>query len=153
MFKHIVVNPLILEEPLSKIHDSSTSSNIQVLLTKYKSAVSIMIYGFRLDPIQEAFVKAAAAVASQIFHDFDDESQGDCINNPLPVHGSSCDILAGIMTGADPPDVCALEKGGELTEATGTRWVPVEKKICQARWCNQRFQMRLRSHVLMDCKV
>nr|KAJ0205380.1 hypothetical protein LSAT_V11C500276620 [Lactuca sativa] len=32
------------------------------------------------DSIQEAFLKAATAFRSHIFHDSDDESEGDCIN-------------------------------------------------------------------------
>ncbi|KAI3525039.1 hypothetical protein L1887_03710 [Cichorium endivia] len=71
------------------------------------------------DSIQEAFLKAATAVRSRIFHDSDDESQGDCINDPWPGDGSSGDMLAGIMTEADPPGACAPKKGGELPEVRG----------------------------------
>ncbi|KAI3753114.1 hypothetical protein L2E82_25159 [Cichorium intybus] len=71
------------------------------------------------DSIQEAFEKAATVVHSQIFHDSDDESQGDCINDPWTDHGSSGDILAGIMTGVDPANTYAPKKCGELIEVTG----------------------------------
>ncbi|KAI3674513.1 hypothetical protein L2E82_52213 [Cichorium intybus] len=124
----------ILEVPQSKIHDSSTSPNIHEMKATGEAdlgSLSEKIKPPRLedacledcalppDSIHEAFVKAATTVHSQIFQDSDDESQGDCINDPWHVHGSSSDILAGIMTRADPTNSCAPRKGEELTEATG----------------------------------
>ncbi|XP_024979266.1 uncharacterized protein LOC112516451 [Cynara cardunculus var. scolymus] len=71
------------------------------------------------DSIQEAFLKAATAVRSRIFHASDDESEGDCINDPWPTIGSPVDKLVGITTEEDPPGACAPKKGGELPEMTG----------------------------------
>lgn len=66
------------------------------------------------DSIQEAFLKAATAVRSRIFHTSDDESEGECVNDPWPGNGSSGDKLMGITTEVDPPGSCAPKKGGEL---------------------------------------
>ncbi|GJV31025.1 hypothetical protein Tco_1391425 [Tanacetum coccineum] len=66
------------------------------------------------DSIQEAFLKAATAVRSRIFHTSDDESEGECVNDPWPRNGSSGDKLVGITAEADPPGACAPKKGGEL---------------------------------------
>lgn len=71
------------------------------------------------DSIQEAFLKAATAVRSRIFYASDEESEGDCINDPWPTIGSSGDKLVGVATEADPPGACAPKKGGELPEVTG----------------------------------
>lgn len=66
------------------------------------------------DSIQEAFLKAATAVRSRIFHSSDDESEGECVNDPWPGNGSSGDKLVGITAEADRPDACAPKKGREL---------------------------------------
>ncbi|CAH1420152.1 unnamed protein product [Lactuca virosa] len=69
--------------------------------------------------IQKAFLKAATTVRSHIFHNSDDESEGDCINDPWPGNESEGDRLIGITTEADPPSACALKKGSELPEVIG----------------------------------
>ncbi|CAI9286362.1 unnamed protein product [Lactuca saligna] len=80
------------------------------------------------DSIQEAFLKAATAVRSHIFHDSDDESEGDCINDPWPGNESGGDRLIGITTEADPPGACAPKKGSELPEVIGDEVVIGERE-------------------------
>ncbi|KAI3803404.1 hypothetical protein L1987_31555 [Smallanthus sonchifolius] len=78
------------------------------------------------DSIQEAFLKAATAVRSRIFHaTSDDESEGECVNDPWLQNGSSSDKLVGITTEGDPPGSCVPKKGGELPTANG-----VEVVVC-----------------------
>nr|KAJ0221434.1 hypothetical protein LSAT_V11C200073890 [Lactuca sativa] len=62
---------------------------------------------------------AATIVRSHIFHNFDDESEGDCINDPWPGNESGGDRLIGITIEADPPSACAPKKGGELPKMIG----------------------------------
>ncbi|XP_071691985.1 uncharacterized protein [Rutidosis leptorrhynchoides] len=71
------------------------------------------------DSIQEAFLKAATSVRSRMFHNSDDESEEECVNDPWPANGSSGDKLAGITTEADPPGTCVPKKGGELPDVIG----------------------------------
>ncbi|KAK9078321.1 hypothetical protein SSX86_002386 [Deinandra increscens subsp. villosa] len=72
------------------------------------------------DSIQEAFLKAASAVKSRIFHaTSDDESEGECVNDPWPGNGSSGDKLVGIEAEADPSGSCVPKKGGELPAVNG----------------------------------
>ncbi|KAI3775067.1 hypothetical protein L1987_49635 [Smallanthus sonchifolius] len=72
------------------------------------------------DSIQEAFLKAATAVRSHIFHaTSDDESEGECVNDPWPQNGYSGDKLVGITPEADPPGSCVPKKGGELPAVNG----------------------------------
>lgn len=76
------------------------------------------------DSIQEAFLKAATAVRSRIFSSSsDNESEGECVNDPWPGNESSGDKLIGITTQADPPGACAPKKGGELPVVIGDELV------------------------------
>nr|KAJ0204480.1 hypothetical protein LSAT_V11C500276650 [Lactuca sativa] len=80
------------------------------------------------DSIQEAFLKAATAVRSHVFHDSDDESEGDCIEDPWPGNEFGGDRLVGITTETDPPGACAPKKGGELPEVIGDEVVIGERE-------------------------
>lgn len=74
------------------------------------------------ESIKEAFLKAASAVrshATAIFSDFDDGSDGDCVNDPWTGLGDSADKLVGITPEADPPGACAAKKGGGMPEVMG----------------------------------
>ncbi|KAK1416846.1 hypothetical protein QVD17_25963 [Tagetes erecta] len=72
------------------------------------------------DSIQEAFLKAASVVRSRIFHTAsDEESEGECVNDPWPVSEPSGDKLVGITTEADPSGSCVPKKGGELPAVNG----------------------------------
>lgn len=72
------------------------------------------------DSIQEAFLKASSAVRSRIFHAAsDEESEGECINDPWPVSEPSGDKLVGITPEADPSGSCVPKKGGELPAVNG----------------------------------
>ncbi|CAI9271941.1 unnamed protein product [Lactuca saligna] len=110
------LNPLIhqsiVEHSSTKIDDSSTSSNIQNLQMEATGEANI-------DSIQEFFLKEATIVRSHIFHNFDDESEGDCINDPWPGNESGGDRLIGITIEADPSGACAAKKGGELPKMIG----------------------------------
>ncbi|KAJ0745103.1 hypothetical protein HanPI659440_Chr10g0395141 [Helianthus annuus] len=71
------------------------------------------------DSIQEAFLKAASAVRSRIFSTSDDESEGECVNDPLPENGYAGDKLVGITAEGDPSGSCVPKKGGELPAVNG----------------------------------
>ncbi|XLR28470.1 hypothetical protein S83_056370 [Arachis hypogaea] len=68
------------------------------------------------ESIQQAFLKATAAVksAAAIFSDDDDETAGDCVNDPWPAaaEGTS-DAVIGIEPENELPGACAVEKGCE----------------------------------------
>ncbi|XLT11840.1 hypothetical protein HN51_057530 [Arachis hypogaea] len=69
-----------------------------------------------LESIHQAFLKSAAAVkfAAAIFSDDDDETAGDCVNNPWPAtaEGTS-DVVIGIEPENKLPGACTVEKGCE----------------------------------------
>nr|XP_043625127.1 uncharacterized protein LOC122596584 [Erigeron canadensis] len=71
------------------------------------------------DSIQEAFLKAATAVRSRIFHTSDDESDEECVNDPWPYNGTSGDKLTGVTSEAGLPGACVPKKGAGLPAMTG----------------------------------
>ncbi|KAL8189321.1 hypothetical protein R6Q57_028887 [Mikania cordata] len=72
------------------------------------------------DSIQEAFLKAASAVGSLIIHaTSENESEGECVNDPWPQNEYSGDKLVGIKTVADHSGCCVQKKGGELPAVNG----------------------------------
>ncbi|XP_042755625.1 uncharacterized protein LOC122196594 [Lactuca sativa] len=103
--------------------EATGEANIDSLLDKIKPPLledaGLEDCALPLDSIQEFFLKAATIVRSHIFHNFDDESEGDCINDPWPGNESGGDRLIGITTEVDPSGACAPKKGGELSEMIG----------------------------------
>ncbi|XP_076923849.1 uncharacterized protein LOC143586118 [Bidens hawaiensis] len=72
------------------------------------------------DSIQEAFLKAASAVRSRIFPaTSDDESEGECVNDPWPGNGPSGDKLVGITSEGGQSGSYVPKKGGEVPVVSG----------------------------------
>lgn len=69
-----------------------------------------------LDSIQEAFLKAAAAVGSRAASMFIDDDADDrgCVNDPWTEKSPPSDALVGIAPESGVPGPCATEKGGAL---------------------------------------
>ncbi|RYR46767.1 hypothetical protein Ahy_A07g032581 [Arachis hypogaea] len=88
------------------------------------------------ESIHQAFLKAAAAVksATAIFSDDDDDTAGDCVNDPWPaaVEGTS-DAVIGIKPENELSGACAVEKGceegGDEVKVSGGSSYKVEEVV------------------------
>ncbi|RYR00154.1 hypothetical protein Ahy_B07g088239 [Arachis hypogaea] len=88
------------------------------------------------ESIHQAFFKAVAAVksAATIFSDDDDETAGDCVNDPWPAaaEGTS-DAVIGIEPENELPGACAVEKvceeGDDEVKVSGGSSCEVEEVV------------------------
>jgi hypothetical protein len=75
------------------------------------------------DSIKEAFLKAAMAVKSRAASIFtasdDEETEGECVQDPWPTAKGASDALVGASTEHDDPGPCAAEKGSGVPEVGG----------------------------------
>lgn len=75
------------------------------------------------DSIKEAFLKAATAVKSRAASIFtasdDEETEGECVQDPWPTAKGDSDALVGASTEHDDPGPCAAEKGSGVPGVGG----------------------------------
>lgn len=75
------------------------------------------------DSIKEAFLKAANAVKSRAASIFtasdDEETEGECVQDPWPTSKGASEAVAGASSEHDVPGPCAAEKGSGVPGVGG----------------------------------